>query len=183
MKSHYCLAWLANNICTSSGNLLASQSSERSERSCHFSWSGMNITLDGYSMPLGIWQLSWDTSLIMGKIFGILVSEMLGYHIRYGTGRTKERLDVICSVLRINVRVHLLFHRPFEGGLFSLWMFPEGSGSFSIVWTLGGCPSTTPSDIQDSLGLGGRQNFSCPQMFVKYFQSQKDNLRRQFVHV
>ena len=46
----------------------------------------MNITLDGYSTALGIWQLSWDTSLISSKVFGILVSEMLGYNIHYGTG-------------------------------------------------------------------------------------------------
>ncbi|CAK9058310.1 unnamed protein product [Durusdinium trenchii] len=46
----------------------------------------VNLTLDGYSMPVGLWRGAWDSSLISSKIYGILLSEIMGYQVEYGTG-------------------------------------------------------------------------------------------------
>ena len=42
--------------------------------------SRVNITIDGESMPIGLWELQWDSASLMTRIFEILVSEKLGYN-------------------------------------------------------------------------------------------------------
>ncbi|CAK9105598.1 40S ribosomal protein S6 [Durusdinium trenchii] len=37
-------------------------------------------------MPVGLWRGAWDSSLISSKIYGILLSEIMGYQVEYGTG-------------------------------------------------------------------------------------------------
>lgn len=49
-----------------------------------------NITFDGLSMPIGIWQNAWDTSGIVSQMYSIIVSEILGYNIAVGIGPASE---------------------------------------------------------------------------------------------
>ncbi|CAK9106505.1 40S ribosomal protein S6 [Durusdinium trenchii] len=37
--------------------------------------------MDGVSMPIGVWDLYWDSGLIFARIFQILASEKLGYNV------------------------------------------------------------------------------------------------------
>ncbi|CAK9079698.1 unnamed protein product [Durusdinium trenchii] len=41
----------------------------------------VDITMDGVSMPIGVWDLYWDSGLIFARIFQILASEKLGYNV------------------------------------------------------------------------------------------------------
>eukprot|EP00438_Fugacium_kawagutii_P023727 Skav228054 [mRNA] locus=scaffold1188:261531:273422:+ [translate_table: standard] len=43
--------------------------------------SRSNITVDGLSMPIGTWELQWDSASIVTRIFEILSSEKLGFHV------------------------------------------------------------------------------------------------------
>ena len=40
-----------------------------------------NITVDGVSMPLSLWKLSWDSGMLFASIFEILAAEKLGYNV------------------------------------------------------------------------------------------------------
>ena len=50
----------------------------------------INITMDGVSMPLGIWQNAWDSSKIISQMYGIIASEVLGLHVEFATGPASE---------------------------------------------------------------------------------------------
>ena len=50
----------------------------------------INITMDGVSMPLGIWQNAWDSSVIISQMYGIIASEVLGLHVEFATGPASE---------------------------------------------------------------------------------------------
>ncbi|CAK9050882.1 40S ribosomal protein S6, partial [Durusdinium trenchii] len=39
-----------------------------------------NISMNGVSMPIGITFGDWDSAKVMGEVYGILTSEVLGYH-------------------------------------------------------------------------------------------------------
>ena len=41
----------------------------------------INVTMDGLSMPIGLWDLYWDSALIYTRLFQILASEKLGYNV------------------------------------------------------------------------------------------------------
>ena len=43
------------------------------------------------SMPVGIVRGNWDSSAIIGEIFGILTGDLLGYHVAYGLGKRNEQ--------------------------------------------------------------------------------------------
>ena len=45
-----------------------------------------NITIDGESMPLSTWRLSWDSSILLSLIFEILAAEKLGFLVDSTTG-------------------------------------------------------------------------------------------------
>lgn len=49
-----------------------------------------NITMDGVSMPLGIWQNAWNSSQITSQMYGIIASEVLGLHVEFATGPASE---------------------------------------------------------------------------------------------
>eukprot|EP00435_Cladocopium_sp_Y103_P020125 s928_g4.t3 len=44
-------------------------------------WQRLNVTVDGLSVPIGIASANWNSVELVSKIFGILVSEVVGYHV------------------------------------------------------------------------------------------------------
>lgn len=49
-----------------------------------------NISFDGMSLPVGIWQNGWDSSGIVSQIYRIVVSERLGFHVAFDVGPASE---------------------------------------------------------------------------------------------
>jgi len=49
-----------------------------------------NVSVDGVSMPIGIWSAGWDSIKIVSSIYQILVEEKLGYSVSLGMGSTSK---------------------------------------------------------------------------------------------
>ena len=49
-----------------------------------------NITIDGQSLPLGLWVHDWDSAAVVTEVMKILVEETLGYHVVIGPAGTSS---------------------------------------------------------------------------------------------
>ncbi|CAE7335693.1 RPS6 [Symbiodinium natans] len=45
-----------------------------------------NVTVDGISRPIGIWVNGWDSAEVVSELYGILVSELMGYNVELSEG-------------------------------------------------------------------------------------------------
>ncbi|CAE7337327.1 RPS6 [Symbiodinium natans] len=113
-----------------------------------------NISLDGLSMPLGIWQNAWDSSGIVSNIYGILASEKLGFKIYSETGPASELIlgklagcDHAGFAITGNCGPPRRFHVSFEN-----WL----TGSpWNQQWLVDLVPYGSPVDL-GSMGYEGK---------------------------
>ena len=97
-----------------------------------------NITLDGLSMPIGTWELKWDSASLVTRIFEILASEQLGFHVENLGGHSASTPVAYmlggCSTWKPeNVRMECVHARRFH---FAFESWQAGSAMGVLVWRI-----------------------------------------------
>ena len=106
-----------------------------------------NITLDGLSMPIGTWELKWDSSSLVTRIFEILASEKLGFHVENLGGHSSSTPVAYmlggCSTWNPkpeNVRRECVHARRFH---FAFESWQAGSAMRVLFWRILGLRGAT----------------------------------------
>ena len=106
-----------------------------------------NITLDGLSMPIGTWELKWDSASLVTRIFEILASEKLGFHVENLGGHSSSTPVAYmlggCSTWNPkpeNVRRECVHARRFH---FAFESWQAGSAMRVLFWRILGLRGAT----------------------------------------